>query len=115
MYPGVEHDSTIVRRYLIVIQTIELDGPPSALGMNNLCSLPRHKPSPRRAPMEMPYAMPRLRCTPTEIGEMVITEVELELVCDSDQVDQAVVLSERAAALADRTEGGCTIQVTLSR
>ena len=40
-----------------------------------------------------------------EIGEMVITEVKLELVCDSDQVDQAVVLIRKNGSTG-RSSGG---------
>ncbi|HML92992.1 P-II family nitrogen regulator [Methyloceanibacter sp.] len=40
-----------------------------------------------------------------EIGEMVITEVKLELVCDSDQVDQAVVLIRNNGSTG-RANGG---------
>lgn len=40
-----------------------------------------------------------------EIGEMVITEVKLELVCDCDQVDQAVVLIRNNGSTG-RSNGG---------
>jgi len=40
-----------------------------------------------------------------EFGEMVITEVKLELVCDSDEVDQAVVLIRKNGGTG-RSNGG---------